>query len=194
VTVTAPPRPNDPIEFQKLKPEGDAEALIKEARQRARRRRQMHGAIAALVALAGVAVTVFGRTGQSHPTAATHPSSAGPSAASPSRRRSTTQGNVRIELTGTMPPARGEFTVFGAIADRGTFVDTAGLTFVRTLRGRNGIIRIRVGPRGRWEIIEGTTAYAFLHGRGREAGLYSNPIGITMSGTVSGEPLEPRAG
>jgi hypothetical protein len=97
---------------------------------------------------------------------------------------------VRIDLTGTMPPARGEFTVFGAIADRGTYLDNGGLTFVRTLLGRNGTIRIRVGPRGRWEIIAGTKAYAFLHGRGREAGLYSNPIGITMSGTVSGEPRE----
>jgi hypothetical protein len=38
VTVTAPPRPNHPIELPK--PEADAEALIKEARQRARRRRQ----------------------------------------------------------------------------------------------------------------------------------------------------------
>ena len=63
MTVTAPPRPNDRLEFQKLEPEADAEALIKEARQRARRRRRIYGAVVALVALVGVALTVFGRTG-----------------------------------------------------------------------------------------------------------------------------------
>jgi hypothetical protein len=179
VTVTAPPRPNDPLEFQKLEPEADAEALIKEARQRARRRRRMYGAAVALVALVGVALTVFGRTGQSHPTAATRPSGAGPRAAFQ-------RPNVRIVVTGTNVPARGEFTMSGAIFDRGTFVDVDGFPIgVRTLRGRSGTIRIAIGPQGRWEIIEGTKAYAGLHGRGREAGLYSITTDITMSGTVS---------
>jgi hypothetical protein len=177
MTVTAPPRPNDPIEFQELEPEADADALIEEARQRTRRRRRMYGAVVAVVALVGVAVTIFGRTAQSHPTAATRPSGAGPSAAF--------QRNVRIDLIGRMLPARGEFTIYGAISDRGTFVDDASFPTVRTLLGGNGTIRITVGPQGRWEIIEGTKAYAGLHGRGREAGLYSNTIDITMSGTVS---------
>ena len=95
MTVTAPPRPNDPLEFQKLEPEADAEALIEEARQRARRRRRIYGAVVVLVALVGVAVTGFGRTGQSHPTAASRPSGAGPSAAF--------QNTVRIELNGKRP-------------------------------------------------------------------------------------------
>jgi hypothetical protein len=177
VTVTAPPRPNDPLEFQKREPEADAEALIEEARQRARRRRRMYGAVVALIALLGVAVTVFGRTAQSHPTAATSPSGAHPSAAS--------QPNVRIDLTGTQLPARGEFTISGVISDRGTFVDGYGLPTVRTLLGGNGTIRITVGPQGRWEIIEGTKAYAGLRGRGGEQGLYSHIIDIAMSGTVS---------
>jgi hypothetical protein len=178
VPVTAPPRPKDPIEFQKLEPEADAEALIKEARRRARRRRRTYGAVVALVALVGVAVTVAGRTAQSQPTAA-GPSGAGPSAASPGF------GNVRIDLTGTMLPARGEFTMSGAFSDRGTFVDSSGFTIVRTLLGENGTIRITVGPQGRWEIIEGTKAYAGLRGRGGEQGLYSHIIDIAMSGTVS---------
>jgi hypothetical protein len=177
VTVTAPPRPNDPLEFQELEPEADAEALIKEARQRARRRRRMYGAVVAVVALVGVAVTVFERTAQSDPTAATRPSGAGPRAAF--------QPNVRIVLHGTNLPARGEFTISGAISDRGTFVDDASFDTVRTLLGTNGTIRIIGGPRGRWEIIEGTKAYFGLRGRGREAGLYSSIIDITMSGTVS---------
>jgi hypothetical protein len=193
VTVTAPPRPNDPIEFQQLEPEADAEALIKEARQRARRRRRMYGTVVALVALVGVAVTVFGRTGQSDPTAASRPSGAGPHAAF--------QNTVRIELNGNMVPARGkstitdrgEFSITGAIFDRGTYVDHGGgYDTVRTLHGRTGTIRITFGPQvGRWEIIGGTKAYAGLHGRGREAGLYSfDTTDITMSGTVSGAPIE----
>jgi hypothetical protein len=184
VNVTAPPRANDPLEFQKLEPEADADALIEEARQRARRRRRMYGAVVALVALVGVAVTVFGRTAQSHPTAATSPSGAHPSASSQA-------ANVRIDLTGTLLPARGEFTISGAISDRGTFVDDGGLPTVRTLLGGNGTIRITVGPQGRWEIIEGTKAYAGLRGRGGEAGLYSSTIDITMSGTVSQWQLTP---
>jgi hypothetical protein len=179
VTVTAPPRPIDPLEFQELEPEADAEALIEEARQRARRRRRRrYGAVVAVLALVGVAVTVFGRTGQSHPTAAPRPSGAGPSAAFQ-------HYNVRIVLHGTNLPARGEFTMSGAISDHGTFVDDASFDTVRTLLGRNGTIRIIGGPRGRWEIIEGTKAYFGLRGRGREAGLYSSIIDITMSGTVS---------
>jgi len=67
VTVTAPPRPprpSDPFEREEL--EALVEALIEEARQRARRRRRIYMAVAASVALVGVAVfTVFERTAQS---------------------------------------------------------------------------------------------------------------------------------
>ena len=195
MTVTAPPRPNDRLEFQKLEPAADSEALIKEARQRARRQRRIYGAVVALVALVGVAVTVFGRTGQSDPTAASRPSGAGPRAAF--------QSTVRIELNGNMVPARGrstitdrgEFTITGAINDGGTYVDHGGYDTVRTLHGRAGTIRITFGPQvGRWEIIGGTKAYAGLHGRGQEAGLYSfDTTDIAMSGTVSGAPVELQA-
>ena len=186
MTVTAPPRPNDPLEFQKLEPEADAEALIEEARQRARRRRRISAAaIVGLVALVGVAITVFGRTAESHPTAATDPSGA-PSAA--------LQNKVRIDLLDDASHSR-EFTISGAINDRGTFVDQDGFpTGVRTLFGRSGTIRITVGPQANWEIIKGTKAYAGLHGRGREAGNYFfDTTDITMSGTVSGAPLELQA-
>jgi Tol biopolymer transport system component len=67
VTVTAPPRPprpSDPVEREDL--EALIEALIEEARQRARRRRRIYWAVAALVALVGVAVfRVFERSAQS---------------------------------------------------------------------------------------------------------------------------------
>jgi Tol biopolymer transport system component len=67
MTVTAPPRPprpGDPVDREEL--EALVEALIKEARQRARRRRRIYGAAAVLVALVGVTVfAVFERTAQS---------------------------------------------------------------------------------------------------------------------------------
>ena len=112
---------------------------------------------------------------------------------------------MRIELNGKMVPARarstitdrGEFTITGAINDRGTYVDHGGYDTVRTLHGRTGTIRITFPfgpPYARWEIIGGTKAYAGLHGRGREAGLYSfDTTDITMSGTVSGAPVELQA-
>ena len=78
MTVTAPPRPprsNDPVDHEEF--EALVEALIEEARQRARRRRRMYGAVAAVVALVGVAVFAgFERTAQSQ--------SASPALAAPS--------------------------------------------------------------------------------------------------------------
>ena len=89
---------------------------------------------------------------------------------------------------------RGEFTITGAIFDRGTYVDHGGYDTVRTLHGTTEPSGSPSARKGRWEIIGGTKAYAGLHGRGREAGLYSfDATDITMSGTVSGAPLEHRA-
>jgi TolB protein len=67
VTVTAPPRPprpGDPVDREEL--EALIEALIEEARQRARRRRLTYAAGATAVALIGVVVfAIFDRTAQS---------------------------------------------------------------------------------------------------------------------------------
>jgi TolB protein len=64
VAVTAPPRPsrsNDPVDGE----EREVEALIEEARQRARRRRRSYAASVALAAVVGIALYVgFGHTGQ----------------------------------------------------------------------------------------------------------------------------------
>jgi hypothetical protein len=79
VTVTAPPRPprpGDPVDREEL--EALVEALIEEARQRARRRRRIYGAAATLVALVGATLfTVFERSAQSQTSSAalTAPSS-----------------------------------------------------------------------------------------------------------------------
>ena len=59
MTVTAPPRPpatGDPVDW------GDPEALIAEARQRARRRRRRYAAVVAVLALLATSlIVVFGR-------------------------------------------------------------------------------------------------------------------------------------
>ncbi len=107
------------------------------------------------------------------------------------------RGTVTISLKGkrlgpSTNAGRGWFTLSGAIADRGTFVDSPGLIVIRALNGTKGAIWISVGAPTRgsrcqcnWEIIEGTKAYAGLHGRGNEGGRYSSTINITMNGTVS---------
>ena len=69
MSLSAPPRPRDGVDPAEL------EALIKEARERARRRRRRYAAGLVLAALAGlVVVTALGRTAlaphRSHPHAA----------------------------------------------------------------------------------------------------------------------------
>ena len=89
---------------------------------------------------------------------------------------------------------RGEFTITGAIFDRGTYVDHGGYdTYVPCTAGPepSGSPSAR---KGAGKSLGGTKAYAGLHGRGQEAGLYSfDTTDITMSGTVSGAPLELQA-
>lgn len=100
------------------------------------------------------------------------------------------QGKVRIELTGRVLGARGNrgrFILSGALTDRGRFVDAPGLNIPRTLYGAKGAIRILVGTRASqasWRITKGTKAYAGLHGRGTERGLYDDTIDVTMTGRV----------
>lgn len=128
---------------------------------------------------AGIAVSVVLAVQAGSTTAATGRSSASASGAA--------QSNVRIDLKGRMLGARGNkgrFTLSGALADRGRFVDGAGIITARTLYSAKGIIRITVSPRGSWRITKGTKAYAGLRGRGQERGLYGRTIDITMTGTV----------
>jgi Tol biopolymer transport system component len=57
MSIVTPPRPSEPLD--RAEREALVEALIEEARRRARRRRLIYGAVAALVALVGVAVFTF---------------------------------------------------------------------------------------------------------------------------------------
>ena len=116
----------------------------------------------------------------------------GTSSASSSR---VLQGEVTIHLwgpgLGPSNPGRGRFTISGAISDRGTFANgrySAWGHGVRSFYGTKGIIRITVGHFGGWRIIQGTKAYAGLHGRGTGGNLShgnQGPVDIWMDGTVS---------
>ena len=134
---------------------------------------------------AGMAVTAVLAFQAGSTTAASGTSSASASGA--------VQGKVRIELRGrVLGPRgnRGRFILSGALTDRGRFVDAPGLNIPRTLYGAKGAIRIIVGKLGScafqncWKITKGTRAYAGLHGRGTEGGLYDRNLHITMTGRV----------
>jgi hypothetical protein len=110
--------------------------------------------------------------------------------------RSAVQGAVSIHLWGpglgpSNPGGRGQFTISGAISDRGRFVDDrAGEPGrgVRMFFGSKGTIRITVGHFGFWRITKGTNAYAGLRGRGTGGNLShgnQGPVEIWMEGTVS---------
>jgi hypothetical protein len=129
---------------------------------------------------AGMAVVLMPAVQDGSTASATGTPSASESAAA--------RGKVRIELRGRVLGARGNvgrFTLSGALADRGRFVDDlVGLQVARTLYGAKGTIRMTVGQRGAWRITKGTKAYAGVRGRGREAGLYDRNLRITMTGTI----------
>ena len=77
MTVSAPPRPprvREPVEPYDPVARDDPEALIEEARQRARRRRRIYAVAAAGLALLGASlVVVFGRPGSSQSAASEPP-------------------------------------------------------------------------------------------------------------------------
>jgi hypothetical protein len=69
MTVAAPPKPPAPREVEARPQVDPLEALIEEARRRARRRRQLYGLSAALIAAAALIGLFAGRGGGSHATA-----------------------------------------------------------------------------------------------------------------------------
>jgi hypothetical protein len=125
--------------------------------------------VVSLVAAVGAATSTAAATG---------PSSA--------RANEAWQGTITIHTKGKLfgsAGVRGTFTLsvvrsrrgsrWRVIADRGTFVqrDLArglGPRIGRVLVGAKGTIRMRVLSRRRWEITEGSRAYAGLRGRGTE--------------------------
>src|ERR1044072_8025283 len=177
MTVTAPPRPSDPVDRHEL--EALVEALIEEARQRARRRRRIRMAAVACVVLVGATVfAVFERTAaspNSSPTLRAHSGVAG--------------GKVKVVIAGTNDKfdvrdgslaGIGTFKASGAVTDTGKTLAyrrvTSGETLI-TLRyvtkGKKGTITYVVhidtnAGTSRWTITSANGAYKGLHGKGRE--------------------------
>jgi len=193
VSITAPPRPRDPVDRQEV--EALVEALFEEARQRARRRRRVRLALAACVALVGVSVlAVFERTAESQS------SSPGLTA-----RPSVSGGKVKVVIAGTndrIPPptdgslaGKGTFKASGAFKDTGVAlgyrgVSAHGITLRFVTKGTKGTITFVVKidtttGTSRWTISSGTRAYAGLHGKGIERENANYTIS-TLTGTVSG--------
>lgn len=197
MTLTAPPRPprpSDPVDRREL--EALVEALIEEARQRARRRRLVNMAVAACVVLVGLIVFVgFERTAESQ------------SSSSAAAARSSLSGNkVKVVIAGTNDKAlpvtdgslqgKGTFKATGAITDAGTALgyrtanaDGTRITLRFVAKGRKGTITFVVKidtttGTSRWRISSGTRAYADLRGKGTESENASYTVS-TLRGTVS---------
>ena len=193
MTITAPPRPSDPVDRQQV--EALVEALIEEARRRARRRRQIRTAVAACVVLVGVTVfAVFERTAESQ-------------SSSPARtaRSSFLGGKVKVVIAGTNDKydvrdgslaGTGTFKASGAITDAGTALayrtvraDGTLITLRFVAKGKKGTITYVVkidtnAGTSRWTIASGTKAYKGLHGKGTETENASYTVS-TLRGTVS---------
>ena len=195
MTITAPPRPSDPVDRQEV--EALVEALFEEARQRARRRRRVRLAIVACVALVGVTVlAVFERAAESQ--------SSSPALTA---RSGVSGGKVKVVIAGTNdripPPAdgslagKGTFKATGAITDAGPVLAYRSVSPNGTLitlrfvaKGKKGVITYLVkidtnAGTSRWTIPSGTKAYKGLHGKGVERENASYTVSI-LTGTVSG--------
>ena len=110
-------------------------------------------------------------------------------------------GKVRIDLHGTQHGpqfhafAEGQFTISGAISDRGTFrLDFEGGRrpgYLLTLSGAKGAIRVAgdgvdYHRERHWRVMGGTRAYSGLRGRGGVHGFYyARGFDLAMIGTVS---------
>ena len=177
MSVTAPPRPSDPVDRHEV--EALVEALIEEARQRARRRRRVRVAVVAFVLLVGATLfAVFGRTAESQNSSSAF--SAKPAA---------TGGKVKVVIAGTNDKydvkdgslaGIGTFKASGAVTDTGKALAYRKVTSQGTLitlrfvtKGKKGTITyvIHIDTKAgtsRWTITSANGAYKGLHGKGSE--------------------------
>jgi hypothetical protein len=193
VTVTAPPRPSDPVDRQEV--EALVEALIEEARQRAQRRRRIRMAAVAFVVLVGAAVfAVFERTAASQNSS---PTLAG--------RSGVAGGKIKVVIAGTNDRygvrdgslvGTGTFRASGAVTDTGKAlafrtVSSQGtlITLRYVTKGNEGtityVVKIDTNARtSRWTIVTGSGAYKGLRGRGSETENATFTVSV-LRGTVS---------
>jgi len=193
MSVTAPPRPSDPVDRQEV--EALVEALIEEARQRARRRRLTRMAVVACVVLVGATLfAVFGRTAESQNSSSAF-----------TARSAATGGKVKVVIAGTNDrndvqdgslAGIGTFKVSGAVTDTGKALAYRRVTSQGTLitlrfvtKGKKGTITYVVqvdtsAGTSRWTIASATGAYKGLHGKGSETENATFTVSV-LRGTVS---------
>ena len=193
MTVTAPPRPSDPVDRQEV--EALVEALIEEARQRAQRRRRIRMAAVACVVLVGATVfAVFERTAASQNSSPTL-----------TARSGVTGGKIKVVIAGT----NDKYDVRdGSLAGTGTFkasgavTDTGKALAYRTVSSQGTLITLRYVTKGskgmityvvkidtnagtsRWTIASASGAYKGLHGKGSETENATYTVSV-LRGTVS---------
>jgi hypothetical protein len=192
MTVTAPPRPSDPVDRQEV--EALVEALIEEARQRAQRRRRIRMAAVACVVLVGATVfAVFERTAASQNSS---PVRAAKPAALSGKIKVVIAGTHRYDIRDGSLAGIGTFKASGAVTDTGK-----ALTY-RTVNPQGTLITLRYVTKGqkgtityvvkidtnagtsRWTIASSSGAYKGLHGKGSETENETYTISV-LKGTVS---------
>jgi hypothetical protein len=193
MSVTAPPRPSDPVDRQEV--EALVEALIEEARQRARRRRRVRMAVVAFVVLVGATLfAIFGRTAESQ------------NSSSASRAKSAaTGGKVKVVITGTNDKydvRDGSLAGIGMFKASGVLSDTGKAFAYRRVTSQGTLITLRFVTKGkkgtvtyvvqidtnagtsRWTIASANGAYKGLHGKGTETENATYTVSV-LRGTVS---------
>ncbi len=192
MTVTAPPRPSDPVDRQEV--EALVEALIEEARQRAQRRRRIRMAAVACVVLVGATVfAVFERTAASQNSS---PTLAG--------RSGVTGGKIKVVIAGThrYDIRDGSLAGIGTFKASGAVTDTGKALAYRTVGSQGTLITLRYVTKGhkgtityvvkidtnagtsRWTIASSSGAYKGLHGKGSETENATFTVSV-LKGTVS---------
>ena len=192
MTVTAPPRPSDPVDRQEV--EALVEALIEEARQRAQRRRRIRMAAVACVVLVGATVfAVFERTAASQNSSPTHSAKSG-----------VLGGKIKVVIAGAhkYDVRDGSLAGTGTFKASGAVTDTGKALAYRTVSSQGTLITLRYVTKGnkgtityvvkidtnagtsRWTIASGSGAYKGLHGKGSETENAAYTISV-LRGTVS---------
>ena len=193
MTVTAPPRPSDPVDREEV--EALVEALIEEARQRARRRRRVRTAVVALLVLVGATLfAVFERTAESQNSSSAF-----------TAKSAAAGGKVKVVIAGTNDKydvrdgtlaGIGTFKASGALTDTGKALAYRRATSQGTLitlrfvtKGKKGTITYVVhidtnAGTSRWTITSANGAYKGVHGKGSETENATYTISV-LRGTVS---------